>query len=114
MILEELLRITAIESNIIIEKAKQKDYSAFEYAKKQRKYFDVISPMDGFNYWKQIDDYEFCIKSNTSKDEIELSKIYTDLENYIPEVYGNLFKKILLKLQEVINKKAIMNSSYIN
>lgn len=100
--MSEYLKLAAIDSNEIIKKARLNDYSLFEDAKKLDKYFNIVSYIDGSEYRKKICSFESDIRYYKNYDQsYKIPQVYKDVDLYIQEAFGGLFKKML----EIITTK---------
>lgn len=114
--LAEELKYAAAYSKKIIEKAQNKDSRVFDYARGARKYFELVSKYDADNYVVRIDQLEYYQNYYHSNCQYEAAdNIYKSIEKYIPEAFGNLFKKMLMQLREEgQSDKYTSNPSYSN
>ena len=95
------LKEAAVYSNEIIKLAKGHDPKTFEFAKGGRKYFAIFGESYADSYMTTIESYRLLESTYRKLDDYgEIINIYKKMEEkVIPELYGNLFKKMIEKLK---------------
>ena len=95
------LKEAAVYSNEIIKLAKGHDPKTFEFAKGGRKYFAIFGESFADSYMTTIESYRLLEATYRRLDDYgEIINIYKKMEEkVIPELYGNLFKKMIEKLR---------------
>lgn len=95
------LKEAAVYSNEIIKLAKGHDPRTFELAKGGRKYFAIFGESYADSYMTTIESYRLLEATYRKLDDYgEIINIYKKMEEkVIPELYGNLFKKMIEKLK---------------
>ena len=95
------LKEAAVYSNEIIKLAKGHDPRTFEFAKGGRKYFAIFGESYADSYMTTIESYRLLEETYRKLGDYgEIINIYKKMEEkVIPELYGNLFKKMIEKLK---------------